>query len=85
MLCLLYDFYQFVDFFFRALLRDGKHDAVVGHLHAAEEPIGDETLLQGINVAVVAYAELIEERLVEGQRELAGLEQLVEEIVFTGV
>ena len=74
-----------VYFFLGALLCDGEHELVVGELNASEDAIVQETLLQDIDVSVVAHDKLVEEGLVIDECKVPGLQQLIAKVVGTGV
>ena len=70
-----------VYFFLGTLLGDSKHELVIGELDAAEEAVVDESTLQGIDIIVVADNELIEERLVVDEGEVACSQEVVTKIM----
>ena len=68
-----------VYFFLSAFLGYGHHQRVVAHLDSAQYTVGFQLLEQGIYIARVVDAELIEERLVKGRgKQLAGQQLLVQ-------
>ena len=70
-----------VNFLLRAFLGYGKHQGVVVNLYAAQYSVFDKSFLQAVNVALIAYAELVEEALLVFVLKLACIYQLVVQIV----
>ena len=74
-----------VNFLLCAFLGYGKHQGVIVNLYAAQYSVFDEAFLQAVDIALIAYAELVEEVLWVFVLKLARSYQLVVQIVCSVV